>query len=125
MTGIRFLKKQWIIVILIGILFFMVLGLNSRLAEYLRLTGQREEMEDRINNIEATSVVLETQIAYAESEKAVEEWARTYERMGQPGDQLIIPLPLGEFTPEVKYLETPTPASAENWQIWWALIFGD
>ena len=57
------------------------------------LSSQRKEMQARIENLESTQVALKTQIAYSGSDKAVEEWARTYERMVQPGDQVIIPLP--------------------------------
>jgi cell division protein FtsB len=125
MPGFPGLKKQWIIIVLIAILFFMVLGLNSRISEFFRLTGQRDEMQLRIQNLESTRVALETEIAYANSNKAVEEWARTYERMVQPGDQVIIPLPPQDFTPETHYLSTPTPQMDEKWQIWWKLLFGE
>ena len=101
----------------------MVLGLNSRLSEYFRLSSQQDEMEERINGLISTQIALDTQIAYAESDKAAEEWARTYERKVLPGDQVIIPLPQGTITPEVNYLTTPTPLNFENWQIWWDLFF--
>lgn len=117
--------KQWIFIVMIAILFFMVLGLNSRIAEYFRLTGQREEMLQRIENLEATQAALKTEIAYANSDKAVEEWARTFERMVQPGDQVIIPLPPKDFTPDINYLATPAPPVGQNWQIWWELLFGE
>jgi len=110
---------------MIAILFFMVLGLNSRIAEYFRLTGQREEMLQRIENLKATQATLKTEIAYANSDKAVEEWARTFERMVQPGDQVIIPLPPKDFTPDINYLATPAPPVGQNWQIWWELLFGE
>jgi len=117
--------KQWIFIVMIAILFFMVLGLNSRIAEYFRLTGQREEMLQRIENLKATQATLKTEIAYANSDKAVEEWARTFERMVQPGDQVIIPLPPKDFTPDINYLATPAPPIGQNWQIWWELLFGE
>ena len=125
MAWFKGFKAQWIFILLIAILFIMVMGLNSRLSEYFQLTGQRKEMQARIEKLESTKVALETQIAYAGSEKAVEEWARTYERMVQPGDQVIIPLPPGDVTPEINYLATPEPENGENWQIWWDLFFGD
>ena len=100
-------NAKWIFIILIAVLFIMVMGLNSRLSEYFQLTAQKNEMEARIENLESTQVALKTQIAYSGSEKAVEEWARTYERMVQPGDQVIIPLPPGNVTPEINYLATP------------------
>jgi cell division protein FtsB len=125
MPGFKGFKAQWIFVILIAILFIMVMGLNSRLSEYFQLTGQRKEMQNRIKNLDATQVALQTQIAYSGSDKAVEEWARTYERMVQPGDQVIIPLPPKDVTPEINYLATPEPENNENWQIWWDLFFSD
>ena len=118
-------KAQWFFVILIAMLFIMVMGLNSRLSEYFQLNSQKNEMQARIENLESTQVALKTQIAYSTSEKAVEEWARTYERMVQPGDQVIIPLPPDNVTPEINYLATIEPENTENWQIWWDLFFSD
>ena len=123
MPKLKRIKRQWVYVILLLILFMMVLGLNSRLSEYLRLSSQKDEMDERIIRLKSTQVALETQIAYADSDKAVEEWARTYERKVLPGDQVIIPLPLGNVTSEVNYLATPNPVDSENWQIWWDLFF--
>ncbi len=125
MPKIRKYWKKWIFIFLLVILFFMVMGLNSSLSEYFQLTEQRNQMTERINNLEATQHSLETQIAYADSDKAVEEWARTYERYIQPGDQVIIPLSPEDVTQEVNYLETPIPSDEENWQIWWEMFFGD
>lgn len=82
-------------------------------------------MEKRINSLEATSAALETEITYAKSEKAVEEWARTYERMAQEGDKVIVPLPPMNVTPEVNLLPTPEVEDHQNWEIWWELIFGE
>jgi cell division protein FtsB len=123
MLKLKRIKRQWVYVVLLIILFIMVLGLNSRLSEYLRLSSQKDEMDERIARLRSTQIALETQIAYADSDKAAEEWARTYERKVLPGDQVIIPLPLGNVASEVNYLETPTPDNMENWQIWWDLFF--
>ena len=125
MLKIKAYWKKWIFVFLLVILFFMVMGLNSSISEYFQLTDQRNEMTERISNLEATQYALETQIAYADSDKAVEEWARTYERYVKSGDQVIIPLSPEDVTPEINYLETPTPSDEENWEIWWEMFFGD
>jgi cell division protein FtsB len=117
--------KRWIFLGLIITLFFMVMTLNSSISEYFSLTDQRNQMTARINNLEATQYALETQIAYADSDKAVEEWARTYQRNIQPGDQMIIPVSPVEATQEINYLQTPTPSTEDNWQIWWELFFGE
>ena len=125
MPKIKGFWKRWIFFGLLIILFFMVMGLNSSLTEYFQLTGQRGQMKNRIENLKATQYALATEIAYAKSDKAVEEWARTYQRHVQPGDQVIIPLSPQEFTPEMNYVQTPTPSQEEKWQIWWELFFGD
>jgi cell division protein FtsB len=125
MPKIKGFWKRWIFFGLIVILFFMVMGLNSSLTEYFQLTGQRGQMKNRIENLKATQYALATEIAYAKSDKAVEEWARTYQRHVQPGDQVIIPLSPQEFTPEMNYVQTPTPSQEEKWQIWWELFFGE
>ena len=123
MPKLKRTKRQWVYVVLLLILFIMILGLNSRLSEYLRLSSQKGEMDERIIRLKSTQIALETQIAYADSDKAVEEWARTYERKVLPGDQVIIPLPQGDITPEVNYLATPNSVNIENWQIWRDLFF--
>jgi len=120
---IKISGRQWIFLLILFILFLMMLGLNARISEYFRLTGQKREMQARISNLEATSVALQTQIAFSESEKAVEEWARTYERDGLPGDIPIIPHPAQDVTPAINYLDTPTPDEKDKWMIWWELFF--
>jgi cell division protein FtsB len=125
MSGQKWFKVRWIFVILLAILFIMVMGLNARLSEFFQLTSQKKEMQLRINKLEATQMALQTQIAYSGSGKSVEEWARTYERMIQPGDQVIIPLSPINITPDINYLATPTAQKSENWQIWWDLFFAD
>ncbi len=124
MPKIKIFSEKWIFIVLLAILFIMVLGLNTRLSEFFRLNRQLGEMQNRITNLDATSIALETDIAYANTDKAVEEWARTYERMGKEGDQVIIPIPPADVTPDVDYLPTPTQQTAENWQIWWEFLFG-
>jgi hypothetical protein len=80
-------------------------------------------MNERIVQLESTQISLETQIAYSNSDKAVEEWARTYEKQGLSGDQMIVPLPFEKEFLEVNYVSIPTLSTSENWQIWWDLFF--
>ena len=116
-------KRQWIYIFLSLIVFILMLGLNSSLSEYFRLSSQKNEMTERIVKLESTQIAIETQIAYAKSDKAVEEWARTYAKQVLPGDELIVPLPEENNNPRVNYLAEPTPDNSENWQIWWKLFF--
>jgi len=125
MPRIKLINKRWIFVVLFIFLFIMVLGLNARISEYFRLSGQHDQMQVRIDQLKGTQVSLETQIAYAASDKAVEEWARTYERMGRPGDQIIIPIPEKDVTQEINYIAPLMPEEQENWQIWMRLFFDE
>ena len=57
---------------------------------------------------------------------SISEYFRlTDQRNIQPGDQMIIPVSPVEATQEINYLQTPTPSSEDNWQIWWELFFGE
>jgi len=117
------LRKQIIYLFLLVFIFVLVLGLNARISEYFRLSTQEEEMELRINNLLATQEALETQIAYANSDKAVEEWARTYERMGYEGDMIVIPMIETEANQEIDYVAPPDTSANVNWETWWNLFF--
>jgi len=115
--------KQWIYVFIVFVMLLLMMGLNARLSEFFRLYDQKNQMQERIDNLQATSVALDTQIAYADSDKAVEEWVRTYERAVLPGDIAIIPHPDQEITPELHYINPPGADAKENWRAWWELFF--
>ena len=101
----------------------MIFGLNSRLSELFRLTDQRDLMQTRVESLRDTDIALQTQIAFATSDVAVEGWARDQGHMALPNDHVIVPLPPYGSTPQVAYLPSPTPGNSEKWQIWWNLFF--
>ncbi len=106
------------------LLVLLMMNINSRLAEYFRLSSERYQLGTQVAYSMATKVALQTQAAYATSDQAVEDWARNEAHMAKPGDKVIIPLtPEGQtLQPQVQV--TPTPTKVENWQVWWALFFG-
>ncbi len=106
------------------LLVLLMMNINSRLAEYFRLSGDRDQLSTQVAYSRATKMALETQVAYATSDQAVEDWARDEAHLARPGDKVIIPLtPVGQtIQPEAQV--TPTPTKVENWQVWWALFFG-
>jgi len=106
------------------VLFFLVMDLNNRLNELSRLTEQESEAATVVNQLESTLEVLQTQVAYASSEGAVEEWAYNEGHMARPGEKLIIPLSPAGTTPQAFVAETPVPTAVPNWRIWLALITG-
>jgi len=111
--------------VVIGIvLIFLVMDLNTRLNELSRLTAQRNENETVVANLQQTVVVLNTQIGYATSEAAVEEWAYKDGHMVRPGENLIIPLEPQGATQVPLIVETQVPTQISNWEIWKALFTG-
>jgi cell division protein FtsB len=116
--------KKIILIAAAVVLFFLVMDLNSRLNELSRLSAQRDKASTVVSVLESTLQVLETQVAYATSEGAVEDWAYNEGHMVRPGEKLIIPLSPPGATPMPVLIPTPTVMPVENWEIWMALIFG-
>ncbi len=106
------------------LLVLLMMNINSRLAEYFRLSGDRDQLSTQVAYSRATKMALETQVAYATSDQAVEDWARNEAHLARPGDKVIIPLTPEGQTVQPQAQVTPTPTKVENWQVWWALFFG-
>ncbi len=105
------------------ILVFIMMTLFGRISELARLVNQRNAVNTEIANLEKTHVYLQTQIAYATSVKAVEDYAREEGHMALPGDKIIVPLPPPGETPQPKTVPVPTLEKHPAWQIWWVLFF--
>jgi cell division protein FtsB len=116
-------RKKIIGVIALVLLMLLMMNLNSRLSEYFRLSSTRDKLGVEVDQLKATKMALDTQVAYATSDQAVEEWARNEAHLARPGDKVIIPVtPVGQ-TPVPEVQATPTVQPVNNWQIWWALFF--
>ncbi|GAP14383.1 hypothetical protein LARV_02152 [Longilinea arvoryzae] len=125
MKSIQFDKKRIIVVAGLALLFLLMIDLNTRLNDLYRLTRERNSMRTEIANLTSTAIGLQTQIAYATSDVAVESWAREEGMMVRPGDQLIVPISPSDATPMPVIAAQPTQSSLKNWQVWWALFFGE
>lgn len=117
-------KKIGLIVAIV-VLFFLVMDLNSRLNELSDLTAQRDKASTVVSVLESTLQVLDTQVAFATSEGAVEQWAYGEGHMARPGEQLIVPLSPAGTTPIPVFIPTATVMPVENWEIWMALLLGN
>lgn len=106
------------------ILFFLVMDLNNRLNELSRLSAQRDEAQQVVDDLQKTLHVLNTQISYANSEGSVEQWAYEEGHMVRPGENLIIPLQPAGATQVPLVVPTETPQPISNWDIWKALFLG-
>lgn len=105
------------------LLILFVIEFNTRLEELNRLNDQRDEVRALATQVIQTQSALQTQVAYAESTEAVEEWARTDGRYVQEGDQPVIPLEVPGSSPVVVNTPVPIPTPLQNWEIWWTLFF--
>ncbi len=122
----RKVRKQFIYIIVILVLLLLTADLNGRISDLLKANTERDAVRAQVYSLWVTQQVLSTQAAYAQSEHAVEGWARQDGRLVKPGDVPIVPLPVNKVT-QAPLLPTPmpTPTSVENWQIWRSMIFGD
>jgi hypothetical protein len=105
------------------ILVLIMVELNSRLEELNRLNDQLEQVRIAATHSIHTQVALQTQLAYAGSTEAVEEWARTEGHYMQEGDQPVVPLGQPGSDPVVIATPTAIPTPMQNWQVWWQLFF--
>jgi hypothetical protein len=114
------------VVIAIGILglVFLVLEFNRRLEELNMLNAQRALVQTQATQAVQTQLALQTQVAYAGSSAAVEEWARTDGHYIQDGDLPVVPLGQPGSPPLAESTLTPIPTQPANWQVWWRLFFG-
>jgi hypothetical protein len=80
-------------------------------------------MQVQATEASQTQIALQTQVAYAGSDAAVEEWARREGHYVLEGDQPVVPL--GQPGSEPVVVPTPTvlPTPMPNWQVWWNLFF--
>ena len=107
------------------ILFLMVIDFNSRLEELNLLRKHAQTLGEQATQALQTQIALQTQVAYAASDQAVEDWARTEGHMAQPEDQAVIPVPQPGTVPIQQPSPTPAVTPMANWQVWWTLFFGE
>lgn len=123
MNWVSTLKRRIYLVVGLFILIVMVLDFNNRIADLTRLRAQSEAENNQLIAMQSTESYLETQIAYATSEAAVEGWAREG-HFDQPGDFPVIPIPDPEFTPQPEVTFYTETEQLSNWDAWLLWLFG-
>ncbi len=122
---VTFPVRQVLVVAAMVVLVLTMMNLNTRLSDYYRLSSQRDTLKSQIDKLEATRQVLQTEMAYAQSDKAVEEYARN-SHMVREGEKLVVVLtPQDNPVQATPQSAVPTVQPVENWQVWWALFFGN
>lgn len=114
--------RQVLVLVAVVILALVMMNINARLGEYYRLSAERDRLKTEVIQLTSTYQALVTQMAYAQSDLAAEDFARNA-HMIREGEKLVVPLtPAGNPTPTP--VSTPAaPAPVQNWQVWWALFF--
>jgi hypothetical protein len=115
--------RQVVVVVVMAVLAFTMLNLNTRMSEYSRLSSERDSLSTQVGGLKETKSVLQTQAAYVGSDQAIDDAARKA-HMVREGEKLMVVL-----TPAVNVIETPQTgeekiAVPEPWEIWMALFFG-
>jgi hypothetical protein len=115
------------VLVLIGILIlvFIVLEFNRRLEELNMLNRQNQMIQTQATQAIQTQFALQTQVAYAGSTAAVEEWARTDGHYIKDGDLPVVPVGQPGAAPVEASTPAPVPTQPANWQVWWDLFFGE
>jgi hypothetical protein len=122
------MKGKWRnILFILGmfLLAILLMDFSRRIDEMDRLTTQLETVAAEATTVMETQEGLITQVAYATSDAAVEEWAYLDGKWVRSGESLVEIVPLGD--PAITPVTTEVPQAVErsNWSIWWELFFGD
>jgi len=125
MKFLRILDKRILWAGVIVVLILLMMDFNNRMSELLRLEAEKDVVSTQVIALEQTEQTLRTQIAYATSDLAVEQWAREQGRMAREGEFPIIPLPPAGYTPEPEPIVAPTAKPVQNWEVWMALFLGE
>ena len=113
------------VVIGIFVLVFIVLEFNRRLEELNTLNKQHELVQTQATQAVQTQLAMQTRVAYAGSNAAVEEWARTDGHYIQDGDLPVVPIEQPGEAPIESNTPTPAPTPMAKWEVWWSLFFGE
>ena len=117
--------KRVIVVVLAIVLVFLLVDFNQRMVLLTRLRRQEKVLTERYAQLESTRLALETELIYAQSDEAVERWAREDAMMIQEGDIPIVLLPPAETRPTPSPPQPTIIEQISRWEVWRELFFGD
>ena len=124
MKRLPFSWKNFLAIIGVAGLAYMVIGFNSRMARLRELRVQYEQVSAQLEALQRENSRLQTQVAEATSDAPVLRWAYEEGHMVQPGDHVIVPLAPGGSTPAPTPTPQPQLKAVKNWQMW-VLLFVD
>ena len=122
---INWADRRVFLVIAIVVLVFLMMDFNNRMVRSLQLEKQEQLLISRVAALEQTKQQLQADIAYANSDRAVEEWAREVAKLINEGDVPIV------LQPQSAAAAAPTPTplaevkALSRLEIWKQLFWGD
>ena len=123
--NIKLNDHRIILVVVIVLLVLLMMNFNNRMTLMLKLNEQRDQLSTQVFRLEQTKQSFEKQVAYATSERALEEYAREKAKLIEEGDvPIIILTPAGQqINPTPK--PQATQESLTRFEVWQELFFGD
>jgi cell division protein FtsB len=106
------------------ILFILIFGeLWRRISQAADLRSLEHKIGGQVTELADESNRMGTLIANAQSDQAVEDWARSHGKMVLPGEVLVQPVaPTASApTPEPS---GPPESAPPNWRVWWEWLWG-
>jgi hypothetical protein len=122
------MKRSWLswkyalIVIGLGILTMLIMDFNNRMADLRRLSKKSQEVAGDATHLHETEMALETQIAFATSQVAVEQWAHQEGHEVREGEVIVVPVGQVGTTPESTPAPTQVVIPRSNWETWLSLF---
>jgi hypothetical protein len=119
----KFTVRNVLIVIGLVILVVLLIDFNRRTIELDQLDAQLNSVSTQAMGVTQTQVALVTQLAYATSDAAVQEWAYRNGKWVKSGETLVELVPSGELTPTPPAAASLSATKEPNWRIWLDLFF--
>ncbi len=123
---------QIVFVSILAIGLLLAINFSARIRRGQQIEDVRQQIQATIDIELTVNAELNTELAYSESNAAVEDWAHRDGKLVRPGERLVIPVP-GLITPTpvplapvgepVDTSPSVTTSQEENWHLWWSLFF--
>lgn len=123
--GPFFIERNRIVLLVLLVLFiYFVLQINALQTKLTPLQEQAATARAQGTKLAKTQISLQTQVAYATSDDAVEDYARGEGHMIQPGDNPVIVIPVEGPTVVPTAIPETTQKQLSPLETWIYLIFG-
>jgi len=113
-------------IFLLGFLLVLIVWMiifGGRISDLNRLTNEFEQAQETMVALTATTRALATEMARADSDSAVEEWAYENRRWIREGDHRIAVVPMEGTQVLPTLIPTVTQEPQNMFRIWWDLFF--